>query len=115
MLRATVGVIAGTMDFRYDDIIQLRVAMSEVFELANRHAAAQRWNTEAHQLDVRFEMQPDRLEIEITSYTELAGSLSGQDQQESRALLESLMDSVEVAVEDRMVRMVKYKPSREQT
>ena len=115
MLRATVGVIAGTMDFRYDDIIQLRVAMSEIFELATRHAEAQRRTSGAEELVVRFKTQPDRLEIEITPPTELAGALTGQDHQENRALLESLMDRVELAVEERVVRMVKYKPPREQT
>ena len=34
VIRATVGVIAGTLDFTYDEVMQFRVALSEIFELA---------------------------------------------------------------------------------
>ena len=34
VVRATIGVIAGNMSFNYDEVIQLRVAASEVFSLA---------------------------------------------------------------------------------
>ncbi|MCH8993835.1 MAG: UDP-N-acetylglucosamine 1-carboxyvinyltransferase, partial [Chloroflexi bacterium] len=35
VLRAAVGVIAGGMEFTYDEVMQLRVAISEVFDLAD--------------------------------------------------------------------------------
>ena len=36
VIRAAVGVIVGTMFFNYDEIIQIRVAAAEAFELAIR-------------------------------------------------------------------------------
>lgn len=37
ILRATTGVVAGVVGFNYDEIMQLRVAVSEVFDLALKH------------------------------------------------------------------------------
>ncbi len=38
VIRATVGVIAGALDFTYDEVMQFRVALSEIFELASHLA-----------------------------------------------------------------------------
>lgn len=50
ILRATTGVVAGVVGFNYDEIMQLRVAVSEVFDLALKHITLGRWASEVNEL-----------------------------------------------------------------
>ena len=112
VLRATVGVIAGEMSFNYDEIIQLRVAISEAFSMAVR------WYTEAEpipasmELAVRFIVEPDRLEILIPNPGNDQTPPALDEEIEGQALLESLMDEVEFGGRESgkaLVRMAKHK------
>ena len=109
VLRAAVGVIAGTMSFDYDEIIQLRVAVTEVADLASKHADPQRRDQEAAELDIRFLNRRDSLEIHIAAPSDYLGGLETSENEESHALLRSLMDTVEFGGEGKVVRMVKYR------
>ena len=132
VLRATIGVIAGDMSFNYDEIIQLRVAVSEAFHLTIRRVTQEPQFGPAVGLAVRFAVEPDNIKILISKlqhYTNGSthveeGKVPGahhlspynEDEIESRALLESLMDEVEVGGEatgDLLIRMVKYKAAAE--
>ena len=57
VLRATVGVLAGEMSFNYDEIIQLRVAISEAFSMAVR------WYTEAGPIPASTELAVRELAV----------------------------------------------------
>ena len=117
VLRATIGVVAGGMSFNYDEIIQLRVAISEAFSMAIR------WYTVAEpiptsmelavrELAVRFTVEPDRLEILIPNPGEYQTPPSLEEEIESQALLESLMDEVEFGGRESgkaLLRMAKHK------
>jgi len=109
VLRATVGVLAGTLNFDYDEIMQLRVAVSEVFELAVKQFARQGLSSELGVLDVRFVNRPDGLEILLAAPTDYLGEPKTGEGEESQALLESLMHEVEFGPEAGLVRMVKYR------
>ena len=117
VLRATVGVVAGGMSFNYDEIIQLRVAVSEAFSMAIRwHAEAEPIPPSAElavrELAVRFIIEPERLEILIPNPWEYQPSLPAEEEMESQALLESLMDEVEFGGRESgevLIRMAKHK------
>ncbi len=122
VLRATIGVIAGDMSFNYDEIIQLRVAVSEAFQMAIRQVPQEPRVSTGVRLVVRLTAEPDNLEIvifKLQDYTSCSPHLGtnqhlpgNEETVESRALLESLMDEVEVGLEaagEALIRMVKYK------
>ena len=109
VLRSTVGVIAGNLDFRYDEVIQLRVAVSEIFDLAIEHRKRQPYAQAFNELTIEFAPQVDGLRIVITHPQQIAGGLLAQGGDETRALLDSLMDKVEVSEETSAVCMVKLK------
>ena len=112
VLRATVGVIAGVLAFNYDEIMQLRVAVSEVFNLAMGQLREQP-PAEVPELAVSISAQPDGLEILLTSPSGFLPVLDGLADDESLALLNSLLDKVEMSHGKAGVRMVKYKTGRE--
>ena len=112
VLRVTVGAVAGTMGFNYDELTQLRIAISEVFDLAVTHAMRQGPTSESDELVVGFFPQSDQLEIRITQPAALIGNLETEMNEEGRALLESLLDKVEFGGEATLVRMVKCKSIR---
>jgi len=95
LLRATVGVLAGIMSFNYDEIIQLRVAISEAFNLAIRWAAHESSTTSPDEILMRFVVAPDRIEILVPKRPGSIGQIDIEREEESCALLESLMDDVE--------------------
>ena len=117
VLRAATGVIAGAMSFNYDQIIQLRVAVSEAFDLAIKLVGGGQHQSDVKELAVRFVIQTDKIEIlfpapEVHTYT--ARYVSEQD--ESEALLNSLMDELElgaVTPARLLIRMVKYRSAGE--
>ena len=110
VLRAVVGVIAGTASFNYDDILQLRVAVSEAFDLAVKHLGEGEQASEVSALTTRFVVEPNQIEISITEPR--APSTRGENtgDVESLALLDSLVDKVVLGEEPdgrRVIRMVK--------
>ena len=112
VLRATTGVVAGVVSFNYQEITELRVAVSEVFNLAIKHVATEREISEVNELAVRFLVHPDKIEILITVPRDFTSYLYGKEGEESLALLKSLTDEVEFGAEvagRAVVRMVKYK------
>ncbi len=122
VLRAAIGVIAGDMSFNYDEIIQLRVAVSEAFQMTIRQVPQEPQVSTAVGLVVHLTVEPDNIEIvifKLQNYTSCLPHLGAnqippdtEEEIESRALLESLMDEVEVGREaagEPLIRMVKYK------
>ena len=116
LVRAAVGVISGGMSFNYDEIIQLRVAVTEAVQMATQWATqVQREATEA-QLVVRFTVNPDGLGILLTVPEGLARDITAEPDEEGLALLQSLVDEVEFgggAAGELLIRMVKYRPAVE--
>jgi len=114
VVRATIGVIAGNMSFNYDEVIQLRVAVSEVFNLAAEWIAEDAEPLDTRELALRFVVDGNKLEILIPNQISHAVSLTGDQMVESKALLESLMDEVEIGEEvgqDPLIRIAKYNTS----
>jgi anti-sigma regulatory factor (Ser/Thr protein kinase) len=106
-----MGVIAGAVSFSYDDIMHLRVAVSEVFDRAIKNVRREEWASEVHDLTVRFGIQPDKIEVLIAYPTGYTGHLASEEAKESQAVVKSLMDEVEFDIEadgKSAVRMVKY-------
>ena len=112
VVRGLVGVVAGTLNFNYDEVMQLRVALSEVFEMATH---LEEHEAEANPRDVMISFQPrsDGLEIRVAAEVGLVREIVGERGDESRALLDSLMDSVEYDT-DGAVRMVKCRSADKQ-
>ena len=116
VLRATIGVIAGGMSFNYDDIIQLRTAISEAFELAIKHLPTVEQVPGVDGLEVRFTIEADRIEIRIPAQTYYVGQIDSEEEKESLALLGSLADEMELGTESgggHFIRLVKYKSASE--
>ena len=93
VLRSAVGVVAGVMNFNYDEIMHIRVAVSEVFDQAIEGGAG-RESSGSSGLDVRFAPHADRLEIMFAAPPGSAGTLESDAKEESQALLRSLVDKV---------------------
>ena len=116
LVRATVGVISGGMSFNYDEIIQLRVAVSEAVQMATNWVTQEEIEATGAQLVVRFTVKPDRLTILLTVPEGLSHPVTAQPDEEGLALLQSLTDEVEFgggAAGELLIRMVKYKPAVE--
>ena len=114
VLRATVGVIAGAMNFNYDEIVQLRVAVSEVFDLAILQLTGQQQPDvpDVRELDVSFLAGDGRLEIEIAPATQGEHGIDISDYEESQALLDSLLDRTEPCLGNTGVRLIKYRAAQ---
>ena len=111
VLRATVGVLAGGMAFNYDEIIQLRVAIAEAFSLAVRRVTLDGEPSVPAELAVRFVLETDRIEIHIPTPRDSSLRLGVDEEVESRALIESLMDEADFGGEacgKTFIRMAKY-------
>ncbi|MFB3119630.1 MAG: hypothetical protein ACE1Y2_03785 [Stenotrophomonas maltophilia] len=111
VVRATIGVIAGNMSFNYDEIIQLRVAASEVFNLAAEWVSQDASASTTRELALQFVVDGDKLEILVPNQISYTVSLTGDQMIESRALLESLMDEVEFgggASQNPLIRAAKF-------
>ena len=115
VLRAAVGVVAGAMSFTYDDIVQLRVAVSEAFELAIKYVARAERGSDVGQLIVCFEVGPDKLAIQIPAPAGYTAHLDYEEEKESYALLRSLMDELEFGVDGKhVIQMAKHRPAGQQ-
>ncbi len=112
ILRAATGVVAGAVSFNYDEIMQLRVAVSEVFDLALKHVTPGIGVSEVNELAVILSVYPHEIEILIAGPKDYTSSLSTDEGEESLALLRSLVDEVEFGSEvdgKTVIRMVKYR------
>ena len=116
LVRAAVGVISGGMSFNYDEIIQLRVAVSEAVQMATNWSDQEEIDATGVPLVVRFTVKPDRLTILLTVPEGLAHPIAGEPYEEGLALLQSLVDEVEFdsgAGGELLVQMVKYRHAGE--
>jgi serine/threonine-protein kinase RsbW len=114
VVRAAMGVIAGDMSFNYDEIVQLRVAVSEAFELAVRAAGEIITPVVITEVEVRFIIAPDRLEVNIPYPREGVDQITNEANEESLALLNSLVDEVELTggtAGKPLIRLLKYRPN----
>ena len=110
LLRATVGVLAGIMSFNYDEIIQLRSAVSDAFGLATRRAGQDSAIIGQVEISMRFLVAADKIEILIQNRP-FIGRIDTELEMESCAFLESLMDEVAFggdAENDPLISMTKY-------
>ena len=99
------------MSFNYDEVIQLRVAASEVFNLAMEWVTQDAAASATRELALQFIVEGNKLEILVPNQISYTVSLTRDEMVESKALLESLMDEVEFgggANEDPMIRVAKY-------
>ena len=111
LLRATVGALAGIKSFNYDEIIQLRIAISEAFDLATRSAKQEGAPTNAEEVSIRFVVAANRIEILVSNRPGLIGQIDIEREVESCALLESLMDEVRFGsgtANEPLISMTKY-------
>lgn len=111
LLRATIGVLAGMMSFNYDEIIQLRVAISEAFGLATRWAKQEDAPTNPDEVSIRFVVAANRIEILVSNRPGVIGKIDIEREVESCAILESLMDDVRFgsgAANEPLISMTKY-------
>ena len=117
VLRATVGAIGGRISFPYDQIVELRVAVSEVLTLMMKHIPLTNDLIRAgvpteDRLNVNFAIEPDRIEILMTCSADYARRWDTEEWRETEALLGSLMDEVGYGIEgtgETIVRMMKRK------
>ncbi len=114
LVRAAVGVISGGMSFNYDEIIQLRVAVSEAVQMATQWATQEDIEAAGAQLVLRFTVNPDRLAILLTIPEGRGRPITAEPDEEGLALLQSLVDEVEFgggAAGEPLIRMIKYRPA----
>ena len=115
VLAATIGAIAGTISFPYDEIVQLRVAVSEVLTFMSKHmpladGLPQTQDPTEDRLVVSFATEPGRILILMTCSADYRHRWDTEEWRESEALLGSLMDEVEYGIEgtgETVVRMAK--------
>lgn len=112
--RAAIGVIAGGISFNYDEIIQLRTAVGEAFELTIRRGPQDPTAPTWAELIFRFVVEPGKIEVLIFNPANLTSRLAMEEEAESQALLESLLDEVEFSDGTggkALIRMVKHNPA----
>ena len=78
------------MSFNYDEVIQLRVAASEIFNLAAEWIAQDEEPLATRELALQFIVDENKLEILVPNQISYAVSLTGDQMVESRALSRSL-------------------------
>ena len=110
VLRSMAGVLGGVSSLEYDQIMHLRLAVSEVFEFVRRRVPRASAYAEGIDLGCSFVIAPDKLEILITPPEDVSVEYRGPEDEESLALLKSLMNVVEIDTEKCIVRLVKYAP-----
>ena len=111
VLRAMIGVIAGGASFDYDQIIQLRTAVAEAFEIAIG-CVSEGDDTPPREVVVRFFISTGRVDVLVASSGEYRPPPGGEEGLEIQALLKSLVDEFEIgsgAAGTPIVRMAKYK------
>lgn len=114
LVRAAVGVISGGLSFNYDEIIQLRVAVSEAVQMATQWATQEELEAVGAQQVIRFTVDPDGLVILLTVPEGLPEEITAEPDEEGLALLQSLVDEVEFGgggAGALLIRLVKYRPA----
>ena len=112
VLRALIGVIAGDLSFNYDEIIQLRVAVSEAFQWTIRRVERTGREFSPTEITVRFETEPDKVRVSIPAWTGVPTDVTTVEDAESQALLESLVDELFLNEENNgeyLLSMVKHR------
>ena len=116
VLRAAAGVVAGGLALNYDEILELRVAVSEAFDLVIRHIDDDDTLNDVREIVTAFVISPDRLEVLVEDPGYRPGVVEDSQETESRVVLESLVDAVEMGAEmrgHRVIRLVKRRPAQE--
>ena len=109
VLRATAGVIAGVINYNYDEIMQIRVAVSEVFDQALRFVSQDKPDQEVLELRVKFMVEEQHMGLVITTPVDSGDRASRWLDEEGQAVIGSLMDKVELGPDNGTVRMIKYR------
>ncbi len=116
MARAAAGVIAGGMSFNYNEVVQVRIAVAEAFELTRLRTLSVNPEAEAAEVLIRFTVAPNKLEILMpslmSSEEESGAHATSPEELESAAFLESLLNTVELQSEaagNPAIRLVKYR------
>ena len=113
--RSAIGVIAGGISFNYDEIIQLRVAMSEAYEIMLRRVQQADSGSAPSEVTILFNIDTDSIEVLIPPWPLIAGYAATEEDEESKALLESLMDEIHLNGDiegEPVVRMLKHKEAQ---
>ena len=116
VVRAAVGVIAGGMSFPYDEIMHLRVAVSEAFDLAVRRTNWESPNSAPSMLAISFTVAPERLEIVVSVSHDGVTTTATVEDEEGLALIKGLMDDIQVSsgtLGVPLIRMSKGRPNIE--
>lgn len=95
-LRAILGAIAATVSFNYDEIMQLRVAVSEAFDMAVRHMAQGPQAPEEAGVDIRFIITADKIEFTVSAPFDSGKILGDEPDIESQGVLRGMMDEVDL-------------------
>lgn len=109
--RLAVSGIAGRMDFSYDEVEDIKLAVGEACTSAMKSGSPE---SEAIPITVRCESDTERISIEVVdrAASRQQGEASAPpDEPISRLLMEVLMDEVDVKEEEGgtvSVRMTKY-------
>ena len=109
VLRATAGIIAGEMSFSYDEVLNIRVAVSEAFMMAMSCVGP---GEGIEEITVRFSIGATGLEVLIPAPRTYFHDPRSQGEMERRMLLGSLVDKLELgsgATGEPMVRMLKHR------
>lgn len=113
-LRALIGVLAGDLSFNYDQIIQLRVAVSEAFLWTIRRFDRTEAEFSPADIVIRFETDPDWVRVSTLAWTGVPRGLTTSEDAESEALLESLVDDITIINDENgefLLSMIKYRLS----
>ena len=95
VLRGTAGVIAGTQSFTYDEVMQLRVGVAEVFDVALRHVARLDPFARGNEIAFHFIGEPDGLQVIAIYAGDFVAHPDTEEELKSQALLVSLLDEVQ--------------------
>ena len=111
VLRAAIGVVAGTESFKYDEIVQLRIAVSEAFGLAIDRLDTGSGLSRPGSLKIRCVVAPDSLEVLVAHPVSTIAEESPEEA-EGRAVIRSLVDRMELDEDEtgaQVLRLVKYR------
>ncbi|MCH8087139.1 MAG: ATP-binding protein [Chloroflexi bacterium] len=95
-LRAILGAIAATVSFNYDEIMQLRIAVSDAFDMAVRHMAQRPQAPEEAGVDIRFIITADTIEFTVSAPFDGGKILGDEPDFESQGVIRGIMDEVDL-------------------
>ncbi len=112
VLRSVAGVISGVAGFGYDDVVNLRTAVAETFDLVIRRSAHGSNGAAEATLTVRWFVRADRIETILDAPNGFHGFPADAAEEEGRDLLFCLQDGFEVATtapNSAQLRLVKFR------